>query len=171
MPLPEVARAIVSDYLAKERVDVGSSDPMFVVRYRARSGGWRENRMTGQRVWKLIKALGRRAGLPELHPHAFRHGCGVELHRRTGGNPRMVTGFEPVVYMHTGVTVVLGDFSAMSHLEELVSISGAGPLTPELMARVEMVWRSNFGFAGPPPSDRDERIARNSLTGPLSGCT
>ncbi len=46
--------------------------------------------MTGQRVWKLIKALGRRAGLPELHSHAFRHGCGVELHRRTGGNLRLV---------------------------------------------------------------------------------
>jgi len=46
--------------------------------------------MTGQRVWKLVKALGRRAGLPELHPHAFRHGCGVELHRRTGGNLRLV---------------------------------------------------------------------------------
>jgi len=25
---------------------------------------------------------------PELHPHAFRHGCGVELLRRSGGNLR-----------------------------------------------------------------------------------
>ena len=56
------------------------------------------------------------------------------------------------ILMHPGVTVVLGGFSAMSHLEELVPISGAGPLAPELMARVEMVWRSNFGFTGPPPS-------------------
>jgi len=39
--------------------------------------------MSGQRVWELIKALGRRAGLPELHH-------GVELHRRTGGNLRLV---------------------------------------------------------------------------------
>lgn len=90
VPLPEVARAIVSDYLTKERVNVGSSDPMFVVRYRTRSGVRRESRMTGQRVWKLIKVLGRRAGLPEPHPHAFRHGCGAELHRRSGGNLRVV---------------------------------------------------------------------------------
>jgi site-specific recombinase XerD len=46
--------------------------------------------MTDNRVWKLVKALGRRAGIPELHPHAFRHSCGVELLRRTGGNLRAV---------------------------------------------------------------------------------
>jgi hypothetical protein len=34
----------------------------------------------------------------------------------------------------------------MSHLEEIVQASGAGSLAPELMARVEMVWRANFGF-------------------------
>jgi integrase len=33
-----------------------------------------------------VKALGRRAGMPEVHPHAFRHSCGVELLRRSGGN-------------------------------------------------------------------------------------
>jgi site-specific recombinase XerD len=63
---------------------------MFVVRYQTRRGKWRESRMTGHRVWKLIKALGRRAGLPELHPHAFRHSSGAELLRRTGGNLRVV---------------------------------------------------------------------------------
>ena len=92
VPLPEVARAIVADYLAKERGSSGSNDPMFVVRYRTREGAWQEPRMADHRVWKIIKALGRRAGLPELHPHACRHGCGVELHRRTGGNLRMVQG-------------------------------------------------------------------------------
>jgi aryl-alcohol dehydrogenase-like predicted oxidoreductase len=55
------------------------------------------------------------------------------------------------ILMHPGVTVVLGGFSAMDHLEEIVPVSGAGPLTPGLMARVEAVWRANFGFAGPPP--------------------
>jgi aryl-alcohol dehydrogenase-like predicted oxidoreductase len=55
------------------------------------------------------------------------------------------------ILMHQGVTVVLGGFSAMDHLEEIVPVSGADPLAPELMARVEMVWRANFGFAGPPP--------------------
>jgi aryl-alcohol dehydrogenase-like predicted oxidoreductase len=56
------------------------------------------------------------------------------------------------ILMHKGVTAVLGGFSAMSHLEEIAQASGAGPLAPELMARVEMVWRANFGFAGPPPA-------------------
>jgi site-specific recombinase XerD len=46
--------------------------------------------MADHSVWKIIKALGRQAGLPELHPHAFRHGRGVELHRRTAGNLRVV---------------------------------------------------------------------------------
>jgi aryl-alcohol dehydrogenase-like predicted oxidoreductase len=48
------------------------------------------------------------------------------------------------ILMHKGVTVVLGGFSALDHLEEIVPVSGAGPLAPELMARVEMVWRANF---------------------------
>jgi len=55
------------------------------------------------------------------------------------------------ILMHPGVTVILGGFSAMDHLEEIVPVSGAGPLAPELMARVETVWRANFGFTGPPP--------------------
>jgi aryl-alcohol dehydrogenase-like predicted oxidoreductase len=50
------------------------------------------------------------------------------------------------ILMHQGVTVVLGGFSALDHLEEIVPVSGAGPLAPELLARVEMVWRANFGF-------------------------
>ena len=56
------------------------------------------------------------------------------------------------ILMHRGVTAVLGGFSAMSHLEEIVQVSGMGPLAAELMARLEMVWRANFGFAGPPPT-------------------
>ena len=47
--------------------------------------------------------------------------------------------------------MVLGGFSALEHLEEMAAVSGTGSLEPELMARVEMVWRANFGFAGPPP--------------------
>jgi len=31
-----------------------------------------------------------RVGVPELHPHAFRHSCGVELLRRSNGNLRAV---------------------------------------------------------------------------------
>jgi integrase/recombinase XerD len=92
VPLPEVAREMLSDYLAKERADARENDPMFVVRYRSRESGGTlvERRMSDQRLWKIVKTLGRRAGIPDLHPHAFRHGCGVEPLRRTGGNLRAV---------------------------------------------------------------------------------
>ena len=46
------------------------------------------------------------------------------------------------ILMHTGVTVVLGGFSALEHLEEMAAVSGTGPLAPEVMARLEMVWRA-----------------------------
>ena len=66
-PLPEVAKAIV-----------------------IKGGGWRQERMRDHRVFKIIKALGKQVGLAQLHPHAFRHSCGVELLRRTRGNLRAV---------------------------------------------------------------------------------
>ena len=90
VPLPEVARSILGEYISTERGNANATDPLFLVRYRIKGGGGQERRMAGHRVWKLIKALGRRAGVPELHPHAFRHSCGVELLRRTGGNLRAV---------------------------------------------------------------------------------
>jgi aryl-alcohol dehydrogenase-like predicted oxidoreductase len=70
---------------------------------------------------------------------------------RREGTHTLVQAAIRFILMHKGVTVVLGGFSAMDHLEAVVPVSGAGPLAPELMARVEMVWRANFGFAGPPP--------------------
>ncbi len=90
VPLPEVARAIVSKYLATERPGAPASEPLFVVRFKIKGGGWREERMRDHRVFKLVKALGKQAGLAGLHPHAFRHACGVELLRRTRGNLRAV---------------------------------------------------------------------------------
>jgi L-glyceraldehyde 3-phosphate reductase len=51
------------------------------------------------------------------------------------------------ILMHQGVTVVLGGFSEMQHLEEIASVSGSGPLAPEIMSRVEQVWRTNFGIS------------------------
>lgn len=46
--------------------------------------------MKSHRVWKITKAIGVRVEVPELHPHAFRHSCGVELLRLSGGNLRAV---------------------------------------------------------------------------------
>ncbi len=90
VPLPQVARDILSKYLAAERPKAADSDPLFVVRFRTRGGRIEERRMLSNRVWKIVRAVGRLAGMAELHPHAFRHGCGVELLRRTHGNLRAV---------------------------------------------------------------------------------
>ena len=35
------------------------------------------------RIWKVVRAAGKRGGIPALHPHALRHACGAELLRRT----------------------------------------------------------------------------------------
>lgn len=56
---------------------------------------------------------------------------------------------------HPGVTTVLGGFSGIEHLEEAVPASGAPRLTEEEMARIEMVWRANFGGV-PAPAVRGE---------------
>jgi len=89
--LPEVAQRILADYLATERATAMATEPLFISRFKTKGGGqWVEGRMKDHRVWKIIKAIGARAGVPELHPHAFRHSCGVELLRRSHGNLRAV---------------------------------------------------------------------------------
>jgi len=90
VPLPEVARAIMSEYLAKERPGAAATEPLFLVRYWWYGGEKKTRRMSGQRVWKIIKDLGKRVGVDTIHPHAFRHACGVELLKRSGGNLRAV---------------------------------------------------------------------------------
>jgi site-specific recombinase XerD len=89
VPLPEVARVIVNDYLANERPGAAASKPLFQV-HKWYGGEKKVRRMSGQRVWKIIKDLGKRVGVDTIHPHAFRHACGVELLKRSGGNLRAV---------------------------------------------------------------------------------
>ena len=48
------------------------------------------------------------------------------------------------VLLHPGVTTALGGFSSMEQLEELCAVSGMGPFTDDLNARLERVWQSNF---------------------------
>ena len=81
--LPARARAILRDYRATERAGLPATAPLFVVMYENRAGQRIERRITGQRIWKVAKAVGARAGLGALHPHALRHACGAELLRRT----------------------------------------------------------------------------------------
>ncbi len=81
--LPAPARAILRDYLASERAGLPATAPLFVVTYKRSVGQRIERRITGQRIWKVVQAVGTRAGMPALHPHALRHACGAELLRRT----------------------------------------------------------------------------------------
>jgi integrase len=90
MPLPAVARKILSDYIAMVRMKAAATEPLFVSRFKTTGGRVVEGRMKSHRVWKVTKAIGARVGVPELHPHAFRHSCGVELLRRSNGNLRAV---------------------------------------------------------------------------------
>ena len=81
--LPARARAILRDYLATERAGAPTTAPLFVVTYVTKAGLSMERRITGQRLWKVVRAAGKRSGIPALHPHALRHACGAELLRRT----------------------------------------------------------------------------------------
>jgi integrase len=90
VPLPEVAQRILAHYLAKKQAGAVPTDPLFVSRFKTKGGQVVAGRMKGHRLWKITKAIRALAGVPELHPHAFRHSCGVELLRRSGGNLRAV---------------------------------------------------------------------------------
>lgn len=130
LPLPQVARTVLSEYLAKERRGPRSSDPRFVVRFKTKAGTWREERMRDHRVFKVVKALGQDSGLPELHPHAFRHSCGVELLRRTRGNLRAVQ--EHLRHQDIQTTTIYTRLT-QQELEQIVSVfdsNGKGGLIP-----------------------------------------
>ena len=45
-----------------------------------------------------------------------------------------------------GVTTVIGGFSDREQVEEVAACSGRGALSEQNMARLEMVWRANFGL-------------------------
>ena len=81
--LPARARAILRDYVAAERASAPATAPLFVVMYMDKVGVAMERRISGQRIWKVVRAAGKRVGIPALHPHALRHACGAELLRRT----------------------------------------------------------------------------------------
>jgi site-specific recombinase XerC len=51
LPLPQVARTVLSEFLAMERRGARPSDPLFVVRFKTKAGAWREERMRDHRVF------------------------------------------------------------------------------------------------------------------------
>jgi integrase len=63
---------------------------MFVTRYLSQGGRAREGGMAEGHVYQLVRALGTKMGLDGLHPHAFRHACGVELLELAKGDLRAV---------------------------------------------------------------------------------
>jgi site-specific recombinase XerD len=88
--LPERACQIMAAYLETHRAGVQADAPMFVTRYLSQGGRAREGRMAEGRVYKLVRAIGAKAGLQGLHPHAFRHACGVQLLELANGDIRAV---------------------------------------------------------------------------------
>jgi aryl-alcohol dehydrogenase-like predicted oxidoreductase len=48
------------------------------------------------------------------------------------------------VLANPGVATVLGGFSALEQMEEIVAVSGRGPIAPDKMRRIETLWDSNF---------------------------
>jgi site-specific recombinase XerD len=77
-----------------------------------------------------LEALGQDSGLPELHPHAFRHSCGVELLRRTRGNLRAVQ--EHLRHQDIQTTTIYTRLT-QHELEQIVSVfdgNGKGVLIP-----------------------------------------
>ena len=49
------------------------------------------------------------------------------------------------ILMHEGVTTALGGFSSIAQMEEIVAAASAPPFEPDLMARLEELWRRDFG--------------------------
>ena len=95
VPLPEIAQNILASYIATARANAKANDPLFVSRFKTKDGQLTEARMKGHRVWKITKAIGERAGIPELHPHAFRHSSGVQVLHLSGGESPGGAGTPP----------------------------------------------------------------------------
>jgi len=71
----KTARKAVWSYLA-DRGDATEEQPLFI----ARSG----RRMTRDSILKIVKSIGRRAGVQRCHPHRFRHTFAIQYLRNGG---------------------------------------------------------------------------------------
>jgi integrase/recombinase XerD len=73
--LGKAARRAVWRYLS-QREDAAASDPLFV--------GRNDRPLAGSSLHRLIRRLGERAGVRNLHPHRFRHSFATEFLRNGG---------------------------------------------------------------------------------------
>jgi site-specific recombinase XerD len=101
VPLPKVAQDILADYIAMAHADATATDPLFVSRFKRKGGQVIEARMKGHRVWKISKAMGKRAASPRFGgATAIRipPPTALKLRGENSSNFGVVapTGFEPV---------------------------------------------------------------------------
>lgn len=86
----------------------------------------------------------------EYHPLSRTYGGGRDdllkraraLKFLSNGQRSLAQAAYRFVLMNPGVTTALSGVSDMGQLEEVATTTGAGPLSAEDMARVEMVWRA-----------------------------
>src|SRR5688572_30275265 len=74
--------------------------------------------MDNGRVYKVLTALGKARGIPNLHPHTLRHACAVELVRR---NNNLVTVQHHLRHADVGTTNVYARM-LLSDLKEVVKL-------------------------------------------------
>lgn len=79
LPLGPIAAKALTRHIYINRADAGANDPVFLGRFGAA--------MNRDALLKLIYRLGERAGVPDVHPHRFRHTFAIE-YLRNGGNTR-----------------------------------------------------------------------------------
>ena len=113
---------LAGGFLNDNAVAGGAPHPM------ARGARSPEAGETGFRQAKAVSFLSRK-----LNPESQ-----TEDHHLAEAAIRFVLSLE-------GVTTVLGGFSDNEQVEETAAYSGRGPLSEQNMARLEMVWRANFG--------------------------
>lgn len=82
-PIPTGTRNILIEWLEERGGDPG---PLFCTSEMDEEGVPR--RLHRSSAWRLIRRIGKRAGMPALHPHAFRHFSTTEALEVTDGNTR-----------------------------------------------------------------------------------
>lgn len=113
---------LAGGFLNENAVAGGSPHPM--------AGGGRSSdaRETGLKQAQAVSFLSRK-----LNPDSQ-----TEDHNLAEAAMRFVLSLD-------GVTTALGGFSDKEQVEEIAACSGKGPLSEQNMARLEIVWRANFG--------------------------
>jgi L-glyceraldehyde 3-phosphate reductase len=90
-------------------------------------------------------ARGPRSPDPEVAEIPYRKGRALRFLSQPGRHNLAEAAIRFILSLE-GVSVVLGGFSDRKQVEEVAGCSGKGQLSEENMARIETVWRANFGL-------------------------